>query len=128
MYIFENPNPTANRIEDCAVRAICILEGMDWETVYWQLCALGGQMKSMPNDKSVVKALLMRMGYRAKSLPDTCPDCYTVRDFAQDHPEGRYLLTTGNHAVSVISGNWLDSFDSGDELPVYVWSKEDSNV
>lgn len=126
MYIFENPNPAANRTEDCTLRALCILEGWDWLKGYWQLCAIGAQMYIMPNnDKAVVKSLLLRNGYRSHSLPDTCPDCYTVRDFCRDNPKGRYLLVTGNHAVAVIDGNYYDGWDSGDEIPVYVWHKEE---
>jgi len=126
MYEFVNPNPAANRIEDCTVRAICILEDMDWLTAYWKLCALGAQMYMMPSDKPVVKSFLIRAGYRAHSLPDTCPDCYTVADFCQDHPEGKYLLATGNHLVAVKDGSYMDGWDSGNEIPVYVWSKEEA--
>ena len=125
MYVFENPNGAANRVEDCTVRAFSILTGQDWQKVYWQLCVLGSQMWTMPNDKAVYKAFLLRNGYRAKSLPDTCPDCYTVEDFCRDHPKGRYLLTTGSHAVAVIDGSHFDTFDSSQEYPVYYWQKEE---
>ena len=124
MYVFENPNPAANRTGDCTLRALCVATGQDWDTAYWELCVLGSQMKAMPDDKSVYKAYLMRHGFRAQSVPDTCPDCYTVRDFCRDHPEGTYILATGNHVVACIRGSYYDSFDSGDEAVVYVWSKE----
>lgn len=126
MFVFQNPNPAANRTEDCVLRALCILEGWDWLEGYWKLCAQGAQMYIMPNNhESVVRALLLKLGYRAQSLPDTCPVCYTVRDFCREHPEGKYLLTTGTHAVAVIGGRYFDGFDSGDELPVFVWQKEE---
>lgn len=125
LFVFQNPNPAANRTEDCVIRAICILEGLDWLTAYWKLCGLGAQMYMMPSDKPVVKAFLIRHGYKAQSLPDTCPDCYTVKDFCMDHPDGKYLLATGSHVVSVISGRYIDAWDSGQEIPVYVWRKEE---
>lgn len=125
MYVFDNPNPGANRVEDCTLRALCVATGADWDTAYWELCVLGNQMKTMPNDKAVYKAYLMRHGFRAQSLPDACPDCYTVRDFCRDHPQGRYILATGGHVVAAIDGNYFDSWDSGDEVPVYVWSKKE---
>ena len=125
MYVFENPNPAANRTDDCFLRTLGILTGEPWLSVYWKLCALGANMYMLPNAKPVVKAFLLRNGYRAQSLPDTCPACYTVRDFAREHPHGRYLLTSGDHAVAVIEGSYYDSWDSGDEVPVYVWAKEE---
>ena len=126
LYVFQNPNPAANRTEDCVLRAICILEDMDWLSCYWKLCYLGAQMYIVPNNnESVVRALLLQLGYKSNSLPDTCPVCYTVKDFCLDHPKGKYLLTTNSHAVAVIDGRYFDSFDSGDELPIFMWSKEE---
>lgn len=125
MYVFENPNGAANRTGDCTIRALCILTGQSWRAVFWQLVPLADEMYMMPNDKPVFKAFLLRHGFRAESLPDTCPDCYTVRDFCKDHPKGKYLLTNGSHAVAVIDGSYYDSFDSGDEVVVYAWHREE---
>lgn len=52
------------------------------------------------------------------------PDCYNVKDFAQDHPKGRYVVGTGTHVIAVIDGNYYDTWDSGEEIPVYYWEKE----
>lgn len=124
MYVFENPNPAAIRTDDCTLRAFCIATGMEWDMVYWELCVLGNQMKTMPGDKAVYKAFLLRHGFRAKALPDTCPDCYTVREFCKDHPKGTYILACSTHVVTVKDGDYYDSWDSGEEVPVYVWKKE----
>jgi hypothetical protein len=70
LFVFQNPNPAANRTEDCVIRAICILEDMDWLTCYWKLCYLGAQMYIVPNNhESVVRALLLQLGYKSNSLP-----------------------------------------------------------
>jgi hypothetical protein len=47
-----------------------------------------------------------------------------VADFAADHNKGTYILGTGRHAVTVKDGNWLDSWDSGAECPIYYYTKE----
>ena len=63
-------------------------------------------------------------GFKRRSLPDTCPDCYTVKDFCIDYPFGKYMLATGTHVIAVIDGNYYDTWDSGNEVPLYYWSKE----
>ena len=87
----------------------------------------GYMMKDMPSANSVWGAYLQENGYKRKLLPDTCPSCYTVIDFCNDHPTGTYLLAIGSHVVAVENGNYYDSWDSGDELPIYYWEKEVNN-
>ena len=68
--------------------------------------------------------LLMSMGYKLYFIPDTCPYCITVERFAEDHPEGRYLLGTGSHVIACINGDYIDTWNSGRELPIYYLAKE----
>ena len=79
----------------------------------------------MPSSNSVWSNYLINDGYKRYAIPNTCPNCYTVRDFCEDHPYGTYLLATGTHVVTCIDGDWLDTWDSGDETPVYYFTKED---
>ena len=53
-----------------------------------------------------------------------CPYCYSVADFANEHPNGSYILATGSHAVACVSGDWIDSWDSGSVTPIYYYTKE----
>ena len=55
---------------------------------------------------------------------DEYPDYYTVEDFCTDHPKGTYVLGTGSHAVAVVDGCYFDAWDSGSEIPIYYFSKE----
>lgn len=81
----------------------------------------------MPSNAAVMWALLKMRGFSRNMLPDRCPNCYTVADFTKDHPHGVYVLATGTHVLSVINGDWYDSWNSGDEVPVYYWRKNDEN-
>ena len=81
-------------------------------------------MKELPSQNNVWGAYLRNIGYTRHIIPDTCPDCYTVRNFSKDHPQGRYILGTGSHVVAVIDGNYYDTWDSGDEIPIYYFEKE----
>ncbi|MCR5475522.1 MAG: hypothetical protein K6F28_10025 [Lachnospiraceae bacterium] len=121
MYIFANPNPAGLKIGDCVVRAIAISSGMDWDTAYNILVDYGFNMKEMPNANSVWGQLLIDSGFTRHVIPDTCPACYTVREFCRDHPKGTYVLGTGSHVVAVIDGNYYDTWDSGDEVPLIYW-------
>lgn len=80
-------------------------------------------MKNMPNANSVWGAFLKRRGFIQETIPGTCPDCYSVREFVRDYPYGIYMLATGNHVIPVIDGNYYDTWDSGDEVPIYFWRK-----
>jgi len=78
----------------------------------------------MPPRNGMWGSFLRFKGFKEVHLPDTCPDCYTVRQFCQDYPIGKYMLATGTHVVAVIDGNYYDTWDSGDEIPISFWRKE----
>lgn len=124
-YIFYNPNPAGKSVGDCVIRGIAKLTGEDWETVYLKIIMQGFADYDMPSSNAVWGYYLRRIGYTRRTLPDTCPDCYTVRDFCVEHRQGQYLLATGSHVVAVADGNYYDAWDSGSEVPVYYWERED---
>lgn len=123
MWIQFNPNPQGLLVGDCTVRSICAVTGMDWNTVHKALCDLSGDMADMPSADRVWWELLRQFGFTRKKLIDRCPECYTVADFAADHSSGSYVLGPHEHAVAVISGNWWDSWDSGQTVPTYFFSR-----
>jgi len=120
-YIYFNPTPSGKRVGDCVIRAVGKLTEQDWETTYLEIAMAGFELCDMPSSNSVWAAYLKRKGYKRRVIPDTCPNCYTVRDFCRDYPHGRFLLATGSHVVAVVNGDYFDAWDSGDEVPVYFW-------
>ena len=50
-----------------------------------------------------------------------CPKCTTVNEFTKMYPNGIYIIGTGTHAVTVINGNYYDSWDSGELIPTFFW-------
>jgi len=124
MFIYYNPNPKGKHVTDCTIRAICRLEGLTWLEAFDSVTDICRENYDMPSsDKMWGKFLSMR-GYRRYLIPDTCPDCYTVRDFCDDHPIGSYLLKTSGHVIAVVNGDYYDTFDSGDKSPIYYYRKE----
>lgn len=125
MFVFFNPNPGAKRVGDCAVRAIAKAMGTDWEKTYLALCVEGLRAHDMPSGNSVWGSYLKANGFRQRMLPDACPECYTVAAFANEHPHGVYVLALSGHVVTVVNGDYYDTWDSGEEVPVYYFERED---
>ena len=124
-YAYYNPNPTNKSVGDCPVRALSMALEQSWEQTYVELALKGFCLGDMPNADSVWGPYLRDRGFTRHLLPDTCPDCYTVADFAADHPVGIFILSMpGRHMLCVQDGQWFDSWDSGGEIPVYYWTKE----
>lgn len=124
-FIFNNPNPAKNLVGDCVIRGIAILTDKSWAYTYMEIIVQGYDMYDMPSSNEVWSAYLKSQGYSKRIIPNTCPSCYTIRDFCEDHPEGKYLLATGSHVVAVIDGNYYDTWDSGSEIPIYYFTKEE---
>lgn len=122
-FIRFNTNPVNNLVGDCTVRAISVLTDQTWDDTYLWLVTEGFVIKDMPSSNEVWGSYLKHNGFKKTVIPDTCPNCYTVKDFCMDYPKGRFLLSTGSHVIAVVDGNYYDTWDSGDELPIYYWER-----
>lgn len=124
MFIEFNPNPKRKLVDDCVIRAICLVTGKDWYTVRTELFLMGLHECDYEWKNYIWGGYLERIGFVQHLLPNTCPNCFTVKDFCKLFPIGTYLLAIGDHVVGVIDGDYYDTWDSGDEIPVYYWKRE----
>lgn len=125
MWIRYNPNPTGRSVGDCAVRAVAKALNTDWETAYNLIADAGYNMGDMPSSDSVWGAVLRQNGFYRESIPNTCPNCYTVAHFMKDNPHGTFVLGFGGHVATVVNGDLYDSWDSSREIPIYVWYRKE---
>lgn len=124
-FVKYNPNPVGRSVGDCAVRAIARALSLDWEQAYLLLAKNGFAMGDMPSSDSVWGAVLRQNGFYRKSIPETCPECYTARDFAKDNPKGTFVLGFGGHVATVVDGILYDNWDSSNEVPQYFWYRKE---
>lgn len=125
-YINFNPNPDRKLVGDCVIRAISKAMNQSWDDTYIGLMLQGYSMHDMPSSNDVWGRYLFEHGFRRYIISDTCPDCYTVRQFCADNPQLTGILATGTHVIAVgEGGNYFDTWDSGNEIPIYYWRRED---
>ena len=124
MFVEVNLNPYKRSVGDCVIRAISMAEDEEWDDTFIDLMVKCFRIKDIPSSNNAWSAYLHDLGYIRRIIPDTCPDCYTIMDFVRDNPEGTYILATGTHVVAVKDGKYYDTWDSGNEVPIYYFKKE----
>lgn len=121
MWIEYNPNPKHKRVGDCVIRGICSFIEKPWEDVYIDLVIYGFKECDMPSSNYVWQKYLSSLNYMKHNIPENKRWNYTIKDFCEDNPKGKFLLGTGTHVVFVNDGNYYDVWDSGDEVPIFYW-------
>ena len=123
MWVKYNSNPAGRSVGDCAVRAVAKALGINWKQAFAKIVANAFVMCDMPSSNAVWGSYLKSRGFLQVTIPNTCPDCYTIKDFCEEHPQGVYVLGTGNHACCIKDGCLYDAWDSSQETPVYYFRR-----
>lgn len=123
-WILYNPNPTTDKANDCSIRAYCAAEDLEWDDAYDTACQYGKANNLMPNDSANCKQILENeYGYTFVKLSKE-EKGMTVKEFAIKHNEGIYVLSVPSHLVTVINGEYYDTWDSGDKKVKAYYKKE----
>ncbi|MBO7453162.1 MAG: hypothetical protein J6U54_22750 [Clostridiales bacterium] len=129
-YVMLNLNPYGLNTGDCVIRAITLALNYNWFMVHDELSFLSRKMADMPSSNRVWKQYLKEKGINETVIENDCSNCMTVRQFSEHHPKGVYILSTcsyevannlivtGSHVVTVIDGDYYDSWDSGTDIPL----------
>ena len=122
MWKYANPNPKNKHVGDCVIRAVSLAFDKTWVDAYMDIIAEGLRQLDMPSANHVWATYLLNKGCR---MADISPlENWTIASFTGAHPEGTYILATGSHVVTVIDGDYYDTWDSGSETPIFVFWKE----
>lgn len=127
-WVYYDPNPVrkGDGIGDCAVRAIAKALNISWEDAYIKLTLSGYLMGDLPNSDIVWGSVLRKEGFIRDIISNTCPDCYTVAQFMEDHPIGIFVIKSEGHVATIINGELFDSWDSRSKIPIYYWKRKEA--
>lgn len=123
MFKYYNANPYKIRVGDCVIRALSKALNMSWEDVYIDLTIQGYILGDLLSSNAVWDAYLKSKKFKRDIVSNDCPECYTVNDFCEEHPNGTYIIGTGTHCIAVIDGCVYDTWDSSGETPIYFYYK-----
>lgn len=126
-YQYFNPNPLKKNVGDCVIRAFAMAFDESWRDAYIRIALYGLEKCDIPSSNNLWGSYLKEHGYKVRVLPDSCPDCYSVEDFANEHPSGVYVLATGSHVVCCVNGDVYDSWNSLGESVAYFFEKENND-
>lgn len=123
-YVFKNENPHGKFVDDCVIRAIATVTGKSWDDVFLELTIEAYIQKDRIDANYVWGNYLLNNGFVKRQLPNTCPNCYTVREFARDNRWGIFVVGDGTHAIAVVDGCYIDTYDCGDRTVLFYYEKE----
>lgn len=118
-----NPNPSARRVGDCVIRAICKALDIDWETTFSGVMVKACRCRICRLANVFGEHISGNMVSAGTSWTTHSQYVYTVDDFCRDHPVGTYILAIDGHVVCVQDGFYWDTWDSGQEIPIYYWER-----
>ncbi len=113
-----NPNPKSRNIGDCTLRSYCAAFGISWDKAFDIASKVAKENSSMiqyVSDKVLTEEFncWVDENYNKKKVKGK--DRITVNEFAMSHPYGTYILHVRQHQVTVINGEYWDSWDSGEK-------------
>ena len=127
-WVMYEPNPVRTGAIDCTVRAIAKALDVSWERAHVMLSLNSFLMGTVQVDDLVWGSILRQHGFSRQIVEDTCPNCYTVDMFCEDHPKGTYVVKSQDHVATVIDGTLYDSWPSGGKTVLYFWYRPNENI
>lgn len=115
-YKYYNANPKDNDISDCTCRAISLVENTTWDETYKKLSTLARKKGLMMDSVDFIEE------YLDNRYPRQCHYSKTIGEFIEEHPIGKYLITTEGHITACINGICYDTFDPSNRIMRCAWT------
>lgn len=120
MYKYYQPNKLdlKDKTGDCQVRAFSKALNLSWVEAFDLTIPICRELQTYTifdsNHEKTVEAM-KRLGFKytgisvanGKKRP-------TVASFAREHKKGTYIVKVAHHVVSIVDGDYYDTWDSGD--------------
>ena len=111
-----NPNPKDRNIGDCTLRSYCAAFKIDWDKAFDIASKVAKENSTLIQyvaDKVLTEEFNCYVDEKYNKKTVKSKDRITVNEFTMTHPYGTYILHVRQHQVTVINGEYWDSWDSG---------------
>lgn len=116
-YKYYQPNKKDIKDEygDCVIRALTKALNMEWLEVFDDIQPISRELQVPFNCKPAYEAYLKAKGYDWQGLKvEKGKKRFTTKSFAKKYNKGTYILRLAHHLVTVVDGNYYDTWDCGD--------------
>lgn len=116
-FIYLNVSPDGERKNDCVTRAISLASGIEYPHIRRKLFHTAKLLGCMKLCWSCYSFLLTQvLGYRQVNC-----DGMSLAQFADNNPNGTYLVRIDQHLTTIVNGNLIDTFDCRNEMCHIAW-------
>ena len=118
-YAYYQPNDKdiKDNFGDCQIRALSKVLGLSWLETFDKtvpICRKAQTSSIFCGGVKHEKVNMAELGFSYTGISNKKGSKRpTVRSFAQDHPNGRFVVTVAHHVVAVVDGKYYDTWDSG---------------
>lgn len=116
-FIYLNVNPDNTHSSDCVTRAISLASGLSYPEIRRKLFH---SSKLLNCEKLCSTCYSFLIEHVLKCRPIKC-DNMTVREFADLHPYGIYLVRMAGHISTIINGDCYDIWNCLDQKLTNSW-------
>lgn len=127
MYKYYQPNKKdlKDKYGDCAVRAFCKATDLSWIEAYDYMWKISREIQCPLNCKYGFEEICKSKGFIYGKISNAKGTKRpTVSSFAKSHKKGTYICVVANHYVTIVDGNYYDTWDSGACCLYGYWYKE----
>ena len=127
LYQYYQPNTKdlKDNYGDCVIRALTKVMNKSWMEVFNDMIPVCVEFQALHNNKVVYETYLKNKGFIYTGISNKKGTKRpTVESFNKDHKTGSYFVIVANHVVTVMNGQYFDTWDCGEKSLYGYWSKE----